>query len=103
MSMAPAKSVWSRIHQHLEDEMRRVREEIRAYPSPIPACDAQYNYLLEEREALTSELCRVRELMKGEAPSEDVLASVDEFLNMTKHLDDAAVREIRAFVEVGKR
>ena len=79
--------------------MRRVREEIRAYPAPIPACDAQYNFLLEEREAITSELHRLRELMAGEDSSEDPSSSVDEFLNMTTHLDDAAKREIRAFVE----
>jgi hypothetical protein len=99
MSTAPAISVWTRIHQHLEDEMRRVREEIRTYPAPIPACDAQYNFLLEKREALTSELYRLRELMTGEDSSQDPSSSVDEFLNMTTHLDDAAKRAIRAFVD----
>jgi hypothetical protein len=99
MSTASTNSVWTRIHRHLEAEMRRVREEIRTYPAPIPACDAQYNFLLEEREALTSELHRLRELMQGTDSSEDPSISVDEFLNMTTHLDDAAKREIRAFVE----
>jgi len=99
MSTAPANSVWTRIHQQLEGEMRRVREEIRTYPAPIPACDAQYNFLLEEREALTSELYRLRELMAGEDSSQGPSSSVDEFLNLTTHLDDAAKREIRAFVD----
>lgn len=99
MSTAPPNSVWTRIHQHLEDEMRRVREEIRTYPAPIPACDAQYNFLLEEREALTSELYRLRELMTGGDSSRDSSSSVDEFLNLTTHLDDAAKREIRAVVD----
>lgn len=82
--------------------MRRVREEIRAYPAPIPACDAQYNFLLEEREALASELYRLRELMMGKA-SGNALVSVDEFLDNTPHLDDAAKREIRALVDNDKR
>jgi len=99
MSTAPANSVWTRIHQQLEGEMRRVREEIRTYPAPIPACDAQYNFLLEEREALTSELYRLRELMTGGDSSQDPSSSVDEFLNVTTHLDDAAKREIRAVVD----
>ncbi len=83
--------------------MRRVREEIRTYPAPIPACDAQYNFLLEEREALTSELYRLRELMTGGGSSGGAPGSVDEFLSMTTHLDDAAKREIRAFVDNEER
>ncbi len=56
--MAQVDAVWTMVHQHLEKEMCRVRDEIRNYPAPIPACDAQFNYLLEEREALSSELAR---------------------------------------------
>ena len=33
----------------LEAERRRLDEEIRTYPRPIPRCDAQFNHLLEER------------------------------------------------------
>ena len=55
MPMAPVNSLWTMIHQRLENEMHRVRDEIRNYPAPIPACDAQFNYLLEERETLSSE------------------------------------------------
>jgi hypothetical protein len=30
-------------------ERARIVAEIRAYPPPIPACDAQFNWLLERR------------------------------------------------------
>jgi len=33
----------------LEQERRRLDEEIRAYPTPIPRCDAQFNHLFERR------------------------------------------------------
>ena len=33
----------------LLQEQRRINEEIAAYPGPIPACDAYFNSLLEER------------------------------------------------------
>ncbi len=33
-----------------------VAAEIRTYPVPIPACDAQYNHLLERRTALAAAL-----------------------------------------------
>lgn len=79
--------------------MRRVRDEIRNYPGPIPACDAQFNHLLEEREALTSEIGRVRDLMAGEPGSRDVAVAIDEYLTVTTCLSDAAKDEIRGFVE----
>jgi hypothetical protein len=40
----------------LERELARVAAEIRSYPAPIPACDAQYNHLLEERARISREL-----------------------------------------------
>jgi len=33
----------------LEAEQRRLAEEIRHYPPPIPRCDAQFNALIEQR------------------------------------------------------
>lgn len=35
--------------QRLVAEKARIAAEIRGYPAPIPACDAQFNYLLERR------------------------------------------------------
>ena len=40
----------------LERERERLREEIETYPPPIPACDAQFNHLLEERVRVAREL-----------------------------------------------
>jgi hypothetical protein len=103
MSMAPVNSAWVMIHQHLQEESRRVHGEIRNYPAPIPACDAQFNYLLEEREALSSELLRVRELMNKDADSKDARSSVDAFLDFSNYLSDSAKREIRSLVDNGVR
>ena len=103
MGMAPVNSVWTMIHQHLDKEMRRVRDEIRSYPAPIPACDAQFNYLLEEREALSSELARVREFMNKDTDSADARSSIDAFLSFSSYLDDAAKREIRALIDDNNR
>jgi len=50
----------SRIPQ-LEEEKRRLDAEIRAYPTPIPRCDAQFNALFERREAIVRELESLRE------------------------------------------
>ena len=36
----------------LEEKRRRLDDEIRSYPTPIPRCDAQFNQLFEERDRL---------------------------------------------------
>jgi hypothetical protein len=33
----------------LEARRRRLDDEIRNYPTPIPRCDAQFNHLFEQR------------------------------------------------------
>ncbi|MCG8693611.1 MAG: hypothetical protein MI806_20590 [Minwuiales bacterium] len=43
------------IDAHLERQRQAVEKQIRRYPPPIPACDAQFNYLLEERDRLCRE------------------------------------------------
>ncbi len=99
----PVKSVWKMIHQHLDKEMRRVQDEIRSYPAPISACDAQFNYLLEERETLSSELARVQEFMNKDTDSEDARSSIDAFLNFSTYLSDTTKREIRALIDNDNR
>jgi hypothetical protein len=95
--------VWNMIHEHLQNEIRRVHEEIRHYPAPIPACDAQFNYLLEERDRLSSELSRARELMNKNTDSESERSSIEKFLNLSACLDEAKKNEIRALIENGNR
>lgn len=37
------------LRARLEAQRRRLDEEIRNYPTPIPRCDAQFNHLFEQR------------------------------------------------------
>lgn len=87
------------IDRYLDEERRRIQDEIRNYPAPIPACDAQFNYLLEAREALSSELARVREQMKEDMDSEDARRSIDAFLSHSTCLGSSEKKDIRAFIE----
>ncbi len=57
-----AAVVWAEIRGVLEQERERIRDEIRTYPPPIPACDAQFNDLLERREQVTCALARMDEI-----------------------------------------
>jgi hypothetical protein len=48
------------VRQRLEAERLRVQREITAYPGPIPACDAYFNHLLEQRARVCDELARLK-------------------------------------------
>ena len=50
----------------LERERDRIFERIRSYPSPVTACDEQFDSLLEERDRIARELTRVRETREEE-------------------------------------
>jgi hypothetical protein len=71
---ASAELDWAALRRQLARLMREVGEEIRAYPAPIPACDAQFNRLLELRRLLPEELARL------EAAASSPAASVAAFV-----------------------
>ena len=67
-----ADSDWDGLRARLARLQETVAAEIAAYPAPIPACDAQYNHLLERRAALAEARARLdaaREGGAGPAPS----------------------------------
>lgn len=39
----------SELRARLEAQRRRLDDEIRHYPTPIPRCDAQFNHLFDQR------------------------------------------------------
>lgn len=98
MGTEPDSVMLTRIRERLEDEMSRVREEIRRYPFPIPACDAQYNHLLESREALSIVLARIRDLCSDSAPGRADI-SIDACLDASADMDDTVKSEIRTIIE----
>jgi hypothetical protein len=65
---------WPEVRRRLLGLMREVADEIRTYPTPVPACDAQFNHLLELRRMLPEELARL------EAAARDPAASVEAFV-----------------------
>ncbi len=83
-----AASKWAAIRRHLEDVSATVAAEIRSYPAPIPACDAQFNHLLEQRRALSRELARL------EAARKDKSSTLEAFVRASPVLDDAAAQAL---------
>ncbi len=56
------EATWNVVTARLELALKRVREEIKHYPMPIPACDAHFNWLLEERASISQELSNAQAL-----------------------------------------
>ncbi len=70
-------SDWDALRARLEHMQEAVAAEIRAYPPPIPACDAQFDHLLERREALSEALARLDAARKdGSRTPESFLAGL---------------------------
>ncbi len=83
------------IRDRLSAAKALIKDELRHYPQPITACDAQYNHLAEARRKLSSEMARLDEIAKGSAPH-DRRAAIDGFLRASPYIDDAVAGEILA-------
>jgi chromosome segregation ATPase len=74
-----ADSDWDALRARLEQTQEAVAAEIHAYPPPIPACDAQFDHLLERREALSEALARLDAARKnGSSTLESFLAELPD-------------------------
>lgn len=54
-----SRSDWDRLRLGMDLLSQAVAKEILRYPAPIPACDTQFNHLLELRQLLPMELARL--------------------------------------------
>ncbi len=73
-------SEWDVLQVRLTRLREAVAAEIRTYPVPIPACDAQYNHLLERRTALAAALASLDAARDtGTATAEEFCASTPLF------------------------
>ena len=50
------KATWQVLYRQLQRRRDEIIHEIRTYPPPIPACDVQFNYLLEQRTNVLREI-----------------------------------------------
>ncbi len=60
--MSNLQQTWNNLVADLTSQREQLITTIRNYPPPIPACDAQFNYLLEKRDRITVELHRLQKL-----------------------------------------
>jgi len=101
MDLALVESAWQRISGHLENEKQRIHEEIKTYPRPIPACDVQFNYLLEQRTGISRELDRMREVSEASLKGKDSIQLLEAFIRSSSHLDEEVKQRITFVLKEG--
>ncbi len=62
MNQHKNQASWENLKSILEKKKQEVQDEILHYPPPIPACDQQFNYLLEQRALLAQAVRQVNEI-----------------------------------------
>lgn len=92
--------IWREIRTHLEQQKKQINDEIYHYPPPIPACDAQFNYLLEERVRLTQELQRIDEVSKKGLADHKLIS---DFIHSCAYINEALATQLMAHVETEPR
>jgi hypothetical protein len=76
----PLDSIWKQIRAHIEAERQKIHQEIKNYPRPIPACDLQFNHLLEKRAGICQDLDRMDEAARARAETDDTLTLLAELI-----------------------
>lgn len=88
-------ALWRQIQRHLEDEKERLFQEIRSYPPPIPACDAQFNGLLEERANILRILGEVKGVRKQSQSGSEQIELLDRLVSSSQYLSSELAEQVR--------
>ena len=85
---ADTDTAWKALERRLDARLATVEQQIRHYPRPRPACDAQFNHLLEQRAAIPREIARLR-AAAGAHPAGTGTAdrALEEFVRSCPHLE----------------
>ena len=86
---------WRRAREFLETCKARIAGQINAYPPPIPACDTQFNTLLEQRGKLTEELNRLEVAHRESRGGSDTNHALADFIVTSEFIEEAAGRKIK--------
>ena len=80
----------------LEKVKIRVNKEIGNYPAPIPACDVQFNYLLEERSKISMALKHLHTLLTKCQTETIGIETIEELIKTSNQIDDGMAARLRA-------
>ncbi|MBV7335998.1 hypothetical protein KFU94_48735 [Chloroflexi bacterium TSY] len=84
--------LWHEVREYLVNQKKQILQDIRDYPPPIPACDEQYNYLLEKRTTITREINQLTRLCEDGFEETKGLALLREFVSSSLFIDEKTAR-----------
>ena len=93
-------SMWRSIYSDLENTRARIHGEITAYPAPIPACDADFNYLLEARAKILHEMDIARTAAGTPGTFEQAAQAIKRFAAASNHVSEKTRRALGLELEV---
>ncbi|MEZ4709516.1 MAG: hypothetical protein R3A44_20065 [Caldilineaceae bacterium] len=95
VDVEPVERLRADVRTLLLRKKEQIYAEIRAYPLPIPACDAQYNYLLEKRDLVSQELRQLDTLADGQTSPAAALEALKVLVAASNLLDKETQRRIK--------
>lgn len=94
-NMSRLESVFAELRDFLHAAKKAVGEEIRTYPTPIPRCDAQFNYLYEQRLRLSDALERANTLAGHDDDSRELTTFLAAFAASPRFTEEASEQALR--------
>ena len=92
----PAHPLGIAIRDHLQGKKEGIFQKIRNYPPPIPACDLQFNHLLEERDGVSRELARLDAIIAERLPPGEFVEKITRFIAASSRIAGEAARQFKA-------
>jgi hypothetical protein len=92
----PVAAIARELRRLLAGIKQALEDEIRAYPTPIPRCDAQFNHLYEQRARLSRLLQRVDAALAHGAGTRALVGALAEYAAapaFSERSDEARLRE----------
>jgi hypothetical protein len=89
------RSICLELRNYLDSAKRLVDEQIRTYPTPIPRCDAQFNYLYEQRSRLSQFLERVNAALTHDDGYGELANALAAFVTSPPFNDSAVEQQLR--------
>ncbi len=95
---ASAFDLLTALKRRLLVDRDRINDAIGSYPAPIPACDAQFNHLLEERRRRSRALNLIDTLLNPSDSAPAVIQTAEALIAQLVSFDDVSANRVRSAV-----
>ncbi len=97
-NLAALRAACQDVLDHLQRLRRMLDDEIRVYPTPIPRCDAQFNFLSQQRTRLAQDLLRANSAVDAAVAPMALVAFLTHFVDSDAYADGPEEQGLRALV-----